>query len=714
MARICVSMRRFLLVILAFAGIPSLPAAPARHPTFEPNSFISAAVQTNLFRGAGTSASGHWSDRSPALAVNGTVNPGDHWACENLPVWHQITLKEPAMLAAIRVWPYWGDGRIYKYKVEGSMDGGNWSMLADMTANSIAASSEGSLFAFPPVQVRYIRTTFLGSSSGGKSGGHLVEIEGYSVAPGTALDGGIGSVDLRYPPAGAVDGLRPATEGIALSAWRGETVNAQIVLRSTGKQTDLRIDPLVLEGPGRITGTTRIIRYTTANGKPQGDILDDVAMLDLPAGGNRPAWVQIEVPSGSKPGVYTGTLTARAHSGKLVFPVKLEVLAATLTDPADWKIHLDLWQHPQAAARWHDVPLWSDQHFALLKPEMTRLARAGQKTITCSLIHEPWGAQTYDWFGSMIEWRKMADGTWSYDYTNFDRWVTFCSTDCGLGHARIHGYSMLPWSLTFRYYDEAGQTYVDAKLQPGSEGYDAHWGPFLKDFVKHLKQKGWLERMRIGMDERPDALMKAGLATLAKFAPEIRCASAINAPSNLTRDMDDISPIISHANTTPLPLLDDRRAAGRRTTFYVCTSPAVPNTFTFSPPAESEWLPIFAAANGFDGFLRWAYHSWVENPLVSTDFTSWPSGDCFLIYPGNRSSVRWERLRDGIEGFEKIHLLRAAVAKSADPKAAAAMKAIDAVLADFTWERGQKPGPHADDVRRVNEAILAASRIVFP
>ena len=101
-----------------------------------------------------------------------------------------------------------------------------------------------------------------------------------------------------------------------------------------------------------------------------------------------------------------------------------------------------------------------------------------------------------------------------------------------------------------------------------------------------------------------------------------------------------------------------RRAAGRKTTIYVCTSPPVPNTFTFSPPAESEWLPLFAAANGFDGLLRWAYHSWVENPLVSTDFTSWPSGDCFMVYPGDRSSIRFERLRDGIESFEKIRLLR--------------------------------------------------------
>lgn len=686
-------------------------AAPARHPAYEPLPASRGAAAANLLHGATATASGQWSDRSPELAVNGRIEPADHWACENLPVWHQVTLKEPAELSALRVWPYWGDGRIYQFKVEGSEDGTNWKLLGGMTANSIAATEEGCRFVFPPTRLRHVRTTFLSNSRGPSSGGHLVEIEGYATAPDTRLTGGVGGIDRRYPHEGAVEGLEPASRGITAAAWRGETVNAQIVLGSAGTQEDLRFDPLILTGPSKITGTARFIRYTLANGKPEGDILDTISTLDLPAGTNRPAWVQVEVPTNAAPGIHTGTLTARSRTSEVRFPVRIEVLAAALPEPKDWKIHLDLWQHPQAAARWHDVPLWSDEHFALLKPEMIRLARAGQKTITCSLIHEPWGAQTYDWFHSMIEWTKKTDGTWRYDYSVFDRWVTFCSEECGMADARIHGYSMLPWSLTFRYFDEAKRAHVDAKLQPGTPEYDAHWGAFLTDFKQHLRKKGWLERMRIGMDERPDALMKAGLATLHKYAPEILCASAINHPSGLTRDLDDISPIISHTGSTPRALLDERRAAGRRTTFYVCTSPPVPNTFTFSPPAESEWLPLFAAANGYDGFLRWAYHSWVENPLVSTDFTSWPSGDCFLIYPGNRSSVRWERLRDGIEGFEKIRILREAAAAKGNT---AALRSLNEALADFTWERGGKSGPHAADVRRANAAIESAARILFP
>lgn len=84
-----------------------------------------------------------------------------------------------------------------------------------------------------------------------------------------------------------------------------------------------------------------------------------------------------------------------------------------------------------------------------------------------------------------------------------------------------------------------------------------------------------------------------------------------------------------------------------------------------------DWL--FASAVGMDGYLRRAYNSWVEDPLKSTDFTSWPSGDCFLVYPGKRSSVRFERLRDGIEGWEKILLIREAAARFSKMEAASVL-----------------------------------------
>ena len=42
-------------------------------------------------------------------------------------------------------------------------------------------------------------------------------------------------------------------------------------------------------------------------------------------------------------------------------------------------------------------------------------------------------------------------------------------------------------------------------------------------------------------------------------------------------------------------------------------------------------------------------------------FVTWSSGDTYLVYPGPYSSVRFERLREGIQDYEKIRILKTLV-----------------------------------------------------
>ena len=94
------------------------------------------------------------------------------------------------------------------------------------------------------------------------------------------------------------------------------------------------------------------------------------------------------------------------------------------------------------------------------------------------------------------------------------------------------------------------------------------------------------------------------------------------------------------------------------TTYYVCCSHRYPNMFTFSDRAEATVAAWYAVANGYDGFLRWAYNSWVEDPIRDSRFRKWAAGDTYLVYPEGRSSIRFERLVEGIQDWEKIRLLK--------------------------------------------------------
>lgn len=56
--------------------------------------------------------------------------------------------------------------------------------------------------------------------------------------------------------------------------------------------------------------------------------------------------------------------------------------------------------------------------------------------------------------------------------------------------------------------------------------------------------------------------------------------------------------------------------------------------------------------------MRWAYNSWIDkNQLVESRSYRFHAGDSFLVYPGG-SSIRMERLVEGIQDFEKIQILR--------------------------------------------------------
>lgn len=258
----------------------------------------------------------------------------------------------------------------------------------------------------------------------------------------------------------------------------------------------------------------------------------------------------------------------------------------------------------------------------------------------------------------MIEWIKGKNGTMRWNYANFDKWVSFMINEVGV-KGQISCYTMIPWNMKVRYLDEATGKYKFLDLKPNDPSYEAIWGPFLTDFRKHVKSKGWLDKTCIGLDERPDAMVRAAKNVLDKYAPEFKIVSAVNRPTAMTRDVYDVSPVLDHADTVTGDLLAQRKKEGKKTTFYVCVHPKKPNTFTVSPLAEAEWLPLFAAANHLDGFLRWAYNSWNRNPFEKTDFGNWPAGDCYLVYPGNLSSLRFEKLRDGLEEFEKVNILRA-------------------------------------------------------
>lgn len=496
-------------------------------------------------------------------------------------------------------------------------------------------------------------------------------------------------------------------------AWRGEKVFAQAVVSSEEELKDVRLSVSDLRNGKSLIGAENIrlqfVSYvvsdlldTTKYGQCGSredkskwgevlvaDVLDINDSMTVPAGRKQPVWMTVSVPSDARPGKYSGKLTITSSNAKArSLNVELTVADHVLPPARDWAFHLDLWQNPYSVARYENVPLWSEAHFEAMRPVMRMLAEAGQKSVTATIMSRPWNGQTEDAFGSMVTKIRRIDGTWLYDYTIFDRWVEFMFS---LGiDKQINCYSMIPWALEFDYIDQATSSPATFQAAPGSEEYNEYWGAFIADFARHLKAKGWFEKTMIAMDERPLESMQAVLGLIRKVEPAFKISLAGNYHEPVIYDIVDFSETFSGKQEFPESAKAKRKELGLTTTFYTCCAEAHPNMFVISNPDEAAWLGWFAQAEGYDGYLRWAYNSWTLDPLTDARFRTWPAGDCFVVYPGGRGSVRFSKLVEGIQDFEKVRILRSRWQETGNE---AKLGQLTGILKSFTTEKILKEGP---------------------
>lgn len=537
---------------------------------------------------------------------------------------------------------------------------------------------------------------------------HFIAIFCLCTSAQTSL--GWGSIDVRYSKSEMP--AQTSKKSPLLRAWRGERVSAQAVLTTQNELQDVSIAVSDLKNGRSIIPAAAVKKYFVRevmaepfyNKKDSmmvSDRLDPVKTVQVEARTTLPLWLDIHVPAEAKAGTYSGTMTVTADGKKLSLPLQVQVADRVLPEPKEWRFHLDLWQNPYAVARIFDVPLWSKEHFDRMRPLMQQLAAAGQKVITCSVISHPWNGQTYDPFESMIAKMKQLDGSWRYDYTVFDRWVEFMMS-CGITE-QIDCYTLVPWHYRFDYYDCATNSVKELACRPGEQKYHDFIVPFLRDFSRHLREKGWFQRTHIAMDERPKDQMEAAWQTIQDADPEFKIEGAANysVDSEAADRVDDISVAFQY-DLIKGEGLRRRTAKGQKITFYTCCGPERPNTFTFSPPAESAYLGLHAAACGYDGYLRWAYNSWPKQPNEDSRFGNWPAGDTYLVYPEG-SSIRFERLVEGIQAYEKIRLLRPEL----NLKGA---KDLDEMLRYFASNKYEKDVDPVALLQRMNDLLWKLSK----
>lgn len=506
------------------------------------------------------------------------------------------------------------------------------------------------------------------------------------------------------------------------TGWRGERLNAVILAWSPDTISQVRFILNDLKDiKGNILSKSNfkldLVRYVLSNypydarevncGEAQmnkiylmPDRLEKFDRFDIPGNSTRPLWLSVDIPSNTIPGVYKGTLEIKSEKNSTVLNLQIKVQNHLLPKPYDWKFRLDLWQNPWIVALYYGVKPWAAEHKALLKKHLKMYADAGGKFITANVIHSVWADETY---GSLVEWIKKKDGSWKFDYNFFDQYVQL-AMEMGVDKA-ITIYSPIPYGEAFRYLDEATGNFIYERWSPTSDTFRTNWNSFLSDLKIHLEKKGWFEKTYIGINENGPEQTLSAIEMVRNNSGKWKITYAGDWHSGLDTLLNDYSSIIG--KEPQVNEVKSRSSLHRTSTFYVCCTPPKPNNFVFSPPVESRWIGWYTYAHGYDGFLRWAYDTWPADILHDARNVHWNggAGDCYMVYPGGNSSIRFEKMREGIVDFEKLRILKDKAAKSTDATVKDLMQQLKQHLQIIDGEKEFRSEKLRSDIQKGIELI---------
>ena len=416
---------------------------------------------------------------------------------------------------------------------------------------------------------------------------------------------------------------------IRLAGARNGAFSGQVVVSSNGALRGLKVAASELTGPGTIPASAVQVRCALPDKDTR--LLFEVLSPAAPAevapdkgGAVMGVWVTVKVPADARPGDYRGALTVSLEGERPVeVPVELRVAAWTMPESKDFVSHVGLTQSPESVAMRYDVPLWSAEHWKLLKQSFELLGQAGSDDVFITALRRThWGNMH-----SMVRWVRQSDGSLKPDLSIAQKYL-----DLALAHlGKVPVVCLYCWEpFTGSHYgnkkstSNAGMlfTIVDPATGKLEEAEGPKWGtPEIREFWKPvfeelrgiLKERGLEGSLMIGVagDSRPN---KDAVEDLQAVAPEAKWVvqSHMRANNFFGQPVGYLADVW---NSPVAPDPDVKRLYGwkspvLRTTFPRAGSSTVNPVRTSSPLVQYRVALEGMSAAGLRGFGRMGADFW--------------------------------------------------------------------------------------------------------
>lgn len=466
----------------------------------------------------------------------------------------------------------------------------------------------------------------------------------------------------------------------------GETVSFQFAYLGDGpfrRTVDVRVtapDELagcvrarrVLDVPvGRATNGLVDDNYLRTRPGMYPDLLRDVpdGRVDCCGIQWRSIWVDVSLDEGVPGGTYPVEVALELE-GERLCSASTTVRVVPIALPPQRIKHTE-WFHADCLADYYHVPVFSEEHWAIVERFVRQAVVRGCNMILTPLFTPPLDVA----FGGerttvQLVDVEVVDGEYRFGFDRLKRWVDVCM-GCGMRYLEMsHLFSQ--WGAA---YPPKVVARVDGREKvvfgwdtPAVGEYTRFLHALLPQLVDRLRAWGVADVTYFHVADEPrDCLdrYKAARDSISGLLDGFHAIDAISSYEMYAQGIVDI----------PVPdvnMMDpfiERRPEELWT--YYCTGQFLKgsNRFMAMPSARNRILGVQCYKYGVDGFLHWGYDFYSSqlslrklDPYQETDAGGgFPSGDAFLVYPGEggrpEESIRMMVVSEAMADIRALELL---------------------------------------------------------
>ncbi len=382
----------------------------------------------------------------------------------------------------------------------------------------------------------------------------------------------------------------------------------------------------------------------------------------------RALWVSVRIDEHQASGVHAVQLDFMDPEGRVIGSEKFHINVIANILPKQKLIHTE-WFHSDCIATYYQVDVFSEKHWLLMEKFVRTAVDHGMNMILTPIFTPPIDTAIGGERPTvqLVEVEKHG-AKYKFNFSKLERWVQMCLsngveyfefshffTQWGAKHApKIIAKKEGQYVRVFGWdTDASGPEYRDFLSQ------------FIPELIKVIRAQGISRNSYFHISDEPSLdHLKSYRAAHDAVVPYLQGFPIIDALSDIKFYEVGLVPHPVPANNHISPFLEAN--VPNLWTYYCCAQyQEVSNRFFAFPSQRNRIIGLQLFKYGISGFLHWGYNFWNSqlskraiNPYIVTDADcAFPSGDSFLVYPGEDGPITSIRMKVFFEALQDLRAL---------------------------------------------------------